>query len=319
MQMTRLGRLAHEMREIRFLADLRKYSPEEMIREYGAQTRRLFAAAAQTKRPIITVVPVHQERGDIAASLYSIARAGSIAIVASNNSTDGTQEIARAMGAEVVEANHGRKMGATQAGIEHAVLKYDAKRLLFTDADTLVPDTWARIMDGALQGMDKGEGAMACGDSLVWHGKEGADPGNRIAHVLYNLVVLRNALRRSFSRPPYGIARGHNYGLSLDRGGAVAAAIKALPADRFVEPGKVADDTLIAETLRERQGTVVQGVLNVGAWVLTRGDRLTGTAAALAVFMRLKDYDQATAAAYQRQFEAEVKPDLVSTRSAKDQ
>ena len=314
--MIRLNALAHEVREIRFLAGLRRFTLEEMLRQYGAQTRALFAAA-QAEAPIITVVPAHQEGYDIAACLYSIARAGSLAIVVSNNSTDGTQEIARAMGAEVIEANNGRKMGATQAGIAHAVEKYDARRLLFTDADTLVPDTWASTMDGALQAMDKGAGAMACGDSVVWHGKAGADPGNRVAHMLYNSVVLRNALKRSFSNPPYGIARGHNYGLSLDKDGGVAAAIGGLPADRFVEPGKAADDTLIAETLRAREGTVVQGVLDAGAWVLTRGDRLTNTAAALAVFLRLQDYNQATAAAYRQQFEAEAEAALVGAHSAK--
>lgn len=305
MRLVHPAALVQQAQELRFLSGLRQLTPEDLVAQYGPDTRQYFEAAKNSEDRIITIVPAHNEREDLPAALCALAWAGTLAIVASNKSNDGTQDIAAAMGADVIEANDGMKMAATQAGMLHAMKEYGARRFLFTDADTLVPRAWARIMDRALRELDHGMGAMACGDSIVWHGKKGAEPGNWKANLLVNGVTVRGALRRWWTSDSDGIARGHNYGLSLGQSNGLVEAICSLDPGLFVEPGKTADDELIAQTVRHYEGARVGGVLAVGAWVLTRGDRLTDPDAAWKFFRNRISYAEATAASYQTQYAAE--------------
>ena len=104
------------------------------------------------------VIPAHNEQALIAATLRSVAAAAADAIranepyevvVVDDASTDRTAEIARAAGARVVPANVRQIAAARNAGARAA----HGDRLIFVDADTLLPPATLRA---ALRALDAG-------------------------------------------------------------------------------------------------------------------------------------------------------------------
>jgi glycosyltransferase involved in cell wall biosynthesis len=110
---------------------------------------------------VYVVVPARNEETTIAASLAAIDRAiealGDEAppvrvIVVLDRCTDGTEDLARASGAECVISTIGRVGGARRLGIERALAVSAAGRhipldrvwIANTDADSAVPTTWLR-------------------------------------------------------------------------------------------------------------------------------------------------------------------------------
>lgn len=95
-------------------------------------------------QPFISVIiPAFNESGSIAKTLRALSaqsyRGEYEVIVADNGSTDDTREIARRNGARVVMENHVKSAaGARQKG----ALGAQGQILLFTDADTIVPENW---------------------------------------------------------------------------------------------------------------------------------------------------------------------------------
>jgi glycosyltransferase involved in cell wall biosynthesis len=110
---------------------------------------------------VFVVVPARNEEATISASLAAIERAARAlgdeappvhVIVVLDRCTDGTEEFARASGADCVVSTIGRVGGARRAGVERALAvstergrtPLDRIWIANTDADSTVPVTWLR-------------------------------------------------------------------------------------------------------------------------------------------------------------------------------
>ncbi len=115
-------------------------------------------------RPVSIVIPAFNEEALLPRTLTHLqaslreAGIGARIVVTDNNSTDGTAEVAKRFGAEVVfepinQIARARNAGAAQAGGEF---------LIFIDADTLVPSATLRQAVDALE-----SGEVCAGGALV--------------------------------------------------------------------------------------------------------------------------------------------------------
>ena len=102
------------------------------------------------------VVPAYNEEAELPQSLPSFkaameasGRRGEL-VVADNNSTDRTAEIAREHGARVVFEAHNQISRARNAGARDA----EGKHLVFVDADTLIPP---ELLAAALANLESGK------------------------------------------------------------------------------------------------------------------------------------------------------------------
>ncbi|MHA7619282.1 glycosyltransferase family 2 protein [Cellulosimicrobium cellulans] len=103
--------------------------------------------SATTLPRVVVVVPAHDEAAALPTTLASVraqTRPADRVVVVSDRSTDGTVEVARRLGAEVVETvgNTGRKAGA----LNQALREVEAENVLVLDADTTIAPTF--VEDG---------------------------------------------------------------------------------------------------------------------------------------------------------------------------
>jgi len=132
------------------------------------------------------IVPTLNERDELAATLFGVGReAGVEVIVSDGGSTDGTLEIARLFGAEVVcgPASRGRQLNAGAARARGGTL-------LFLHADTRLPPGYGDVIRRVLAQRHTSAGAFTLAI-------EGAAPGLR-------LVEATVALRSRRLGRPYG-------------------------------------------------------------------------------------------------------------------
>lgn len=105
---------------------------------------------------LTVLIPAHNEADCIAAAIGgAVAQRPDRVVVVSDNSTDGTPEVARAAGAEVFETvgNTARKAGALNQALDR--LLHDAQdedRVLIVDADTVIADRFAEVAEAVLAG-----------------------------------------------------------------------------------------------------------------------------------------------------------------------
>ncbi len=111
------------------------------------------------------IIPAHNEAALIGATVRTLRQAiddlalNAEVIVVNDNSTDATGDIARAAGATVLDVSL-RQIGAVRnAGALHA----QGERLVFVDADTLVPQPTITAGFAALD-----RGAIAAGCHVAW-------------------------------------------------------------------------------------------------------------------------------------------------------
>jgi glycosyltransferase involved in cell wall biosynthesis len=289
------------MADIRRTAAIRRQSGADIVRVHGDFTRQQFAAAKKRRGGVVAVViPCHNEAEDLPGTLLSIARAGNaVPIVVDNTSTDNTAQVARDMGAVVLDQPTGKKMAATQSGFVYAAHKLSAKVILFTDGDTLVLPDWAQGMASKLTAADKGKGVAMFGPSVAMFGSSRlADLATTGLNLTYKVMHARRG------EPP--IAHGHNYGLLPDAAGAMEAALLALNPDAFVWPtDAVPDDYLIRQAMIEAGATVV-GSHFLDVAVLTRNDRIHTISQVVAIGRGNKSYFDHLADSYATQYGAHV-------------
>lgn len=255
--------------DIRRTAAIRRTGGQAIISQHADATRQQFAEAYRREGGVLPVViPCHNEADDLPGTLLALARSGNVLpVVVDNNSSDQTVQVALDMGAVLVEQHKGKKMAATQAGVAYASHELGARRVLFTDGDTLVLPTWGDTMDSTLTRLDGGQGAAIFGPSLAAFGKSKfADLAASGLNLMYKVMHER--------RGELPVAHGHNYGLSLDAEGAMEAEIMALHPDSFAWPGDEAPDDFLIRQAVHRAGAVVVGSHLLDMAVLTRNDRV---------------------------------------------
>ena len=110
------------------------------------------------------IIPALNEAENIGAACLSAAGAHEV-IVADGGSVDGTVELARSLGARVIETERGR---GAQMDAGAAVATGDA--FVFLHADTTLPEGWARAVEAALgrNGVAAGAFCLAIGSPRSW-------------------------------------------------------------------------------------------------------------------------------------------------------
>lgn len=104
---------------------------------------------AETALPVAVVVPVLDERENIAAVLASLAGRAAQVVVADGGSQDGTPVLAQAHGAIVITSERGR---AIQMNAGAAALAPGWRVVLFLHADTRLPAGWSEAIGQAVRG-----------------------------------------------------------------------------------------------------------------------------------------------------------------------
>lgn len=293
----------HKRLEAISLRALRHMDGQEIIRRFGSETKRIFT---RNKPAVPVIIPSRNEERDIPSCLAALARSDVpvLPIVVVNCSNDGTRERAEAMGALVVEINGVKKMGATQKGIatalEQAIWPDEHHIILFTDADTLVPKGWARIMSRHLRrSLDRlpGNGAAVYGSSIFLDGPSIAADLGQCVHAF--VLDIWQFLKRASP-----LVRGHTYGLALDGAGRIVDTINAMDPVQMYR-----DDVTVYEGIRD-QGVPIVRCLHPSAIVRTRGDR-AHSFKELMQNLYEQGYEKST---YDKQYDLSACPDAKRTR-----
>jgi glycosyltransferase involved in cell wall biosynthesis len=247
----------------------KRASTERRQSRYRTFTRARFAAARNAgDQTIYVIIPCFNEARHLPSALVALARSdNALPIVVDNHCTDNTADIAEDMGAVVISQPTGKKMAATQRGIDYVLNQRGCRRMLFLDGDTMPLPNWATSMDRMLRYLDTGEGAAVFGTSIKMFGLSHlANTAATTASLFF--TYLRHA------RHETPIANGHNYGLSFDNDGVMAKKINKLDKNVFAGSGNdVPDDAQILLCVQTTPA-VVRSAHASNTWVVTNNDHL---------------------------------------------
>ncbi len=248
------------IQEFRYLYNLQSYDGGILTERAGDATARAFGDIANNPNALPVVIPVRNEEETLPATLICLARAEALPIVVDNESEDRTVARAERMGAIVLHAPSVAKMGATLKGIEYSLGVRQATQVGFTDGDTLVPHTWAHVIQERLAGR---------AGSAAFFGHSFLTPASHLAaNVLNNFQrSARNAKRVWHGLKPW--AYGHNFALQFDAEGTLYDALRTLNPNLFQ-----GDDTAIRDRAIQARAAVF-GSMSLSTTVLTPGDRIT--------------------------------------------
>lgn len=246
---------------------------QTILARYGEATRERLQAWQHMDGVADVLVPTRNGAGDLPRLLASLARQD-VPVhvwVAPNNCTDGTADVAAALGARVVEAPAG-KLPATKAGLRAIEQHHGLRLMLLTDDDVVHQPRWARTMTAIARRLDE-RGAKPVGvygSAVFVAGHSVAIDALRTAYD-YALDLKKRMLGRMAT------ARGYNMLLGFDTAGRLRDAINALPDDLY--PG---EDTAIGDTVVACDGRV-SGCLDPRAIPSTCNDRVSTVAEFLAM------------------------------------
>ncbi|GEM_PF-949443 len=115
-------------------------------------------------------IPAHNEAKNIRRTLRWLPKHGVIPIVLPNWCTDNTADIARGMGALVIESDEPGKLPAIQKGMREALGKRAREPFITLDADTrpLMPRRWAAAMLAARAVCPPNAPGVAVGPSVYF-------------------------------------------------------------------------------------------------------------------------------------------------------
>lgn len=183
---------------------------------------RVPRPAHQPKLRFIVLVPAHNEELVIATALHAIMadrRPHDLVLVVADRCTDRTAEIARSIGASVLERGPDEPAGraaARQAGLEHArALEWDA--VLMLDADSVIEPGFFAACDRAMA-----SGAQAIqARSESGHGRTLAQEASLAAFTLQGITIPRGRDRLGVS------VRLRGTGMAIRRDVALAHRFRA--------------------------------------------------------------------------------------------
>lgn len=259
------------LRTLKTARALRSATPDRLVNDEAVSCRKQFA-------PVYGSIPVlicaKDEAGDLPATLVSLARAEArvVPIVVANGSSDKTAEIAADLGAAVVELPDAGKAAAFAAGLNYATSELDARRILATDADTVVGKYWPEAMIKQVGRIDEHRGGIAIGGVLIHHGpSKSTDALRSIA-----LAAKQAANVKRGSRPG---ARGSNLGLQLTDD--IAETIAKIPGEEFI-----AHDRALVTAVLSAGGEAIVDFADKTV-VATKGDRYRSVGEYLSAALRL--------------------------------
>ncbi len=190
------------------------------------------------------IIPTYNESDNIAAAIgalsaQNVLRADCEIIVADNNSSDGTVEVARLAGADrIIAADFANPNSARQMGAEKAV----GEIIAFLDADSQPPEFWLRKIEENL-----GQADVYAVSGPYEYDLDGIK--KRLADFYWHTLVTK--IPRCFDfifRKKSGVILGGNFAVRRE----VFAKIGKFPTDIFW-----GDDAAIAMLISRRAGKVV--------------------------------------------------------------
>lgn len=159
--------------------------------------RRVLQHGSKAIRRIVVIIPAHQEEATIAQTIESVkaqTQLPTMTIVAVNNCTDRTEDVARENGAYVFKAqpNKQKKAGALNLTLDY-VMRYlrNTDAVLVMDADTTLSTDFIRTADARLHGSVGGVGGAFIGrdsESII-------GTLQRMEYYRYRRDIVRNGER----------------------------------------------------------------------------------------------------------------------------
>jgi biofilm PGA synthesis N-glycosyltransferase PgaC len=131
--------------------------------------RSIIHRAPQNERRVIVLIPARNEAASIAATIHSVRTqsvAPTVIVVAANNCSDDTEEVARSSGALVflAEPNKDKKAGALNLALEYIMeVLTDDDGILVMDADTTLSHNFIETAKTRLNGDVGGVGGAFIG------------------------------------------------------------------------------------------------------------------------------------------------------------
>ena len=234
---------------------------EQVMSAYGDQMRGAFLdRSPESSVPVM--ICAHNEAEDLPRLLYALSLHRDLPIkpyVINNNSTDGTEDIAKEAGAVVVTEQNPGLMHALHRGFAEAQTIFpNSPVMLLTDADTFPPSQWASAMYSRLQQLPDTSGGQVIGP-VISHGSLTRDL-SRTA-----LMFARDARRMRTALPR---AHGPNNAIKFDVYGRIAEGL----TDKLDTNIALNTDTAVRDVIYQSGGRVV-GTINPDAVIFMRGDR----------------------------------------------
>ena len=227
---------------------------------------RVFGTSANLQTTPV-IIPARNEVAKIGRTLDSLAsQSGNILpLVIVNGADDGTADIARGMGATVLESAEG-KMPAVQTGLEY-LGKQALEPFLILDADTM-PFTkyWSNQMSGLVLGQQPNQPALAWGP-YVYKGDL-----NPLLAGIFTATTMRVSWQDRHAELPRTI-RGGNTALFIKNSETLE---EILALDNFWPR----EDVALYDVMKKHSASHSVS-FHPDAWALTSGSRLRETMAAM--------------------------------------
>lgn len=239
-----------------------------------AQTTE-FCTARFDPNGMPVLITAYNEENDLPVTLVALARSDVplLPIVVNNYSVDRTPEFAEAMGAIVIDEAKPAKIYALETGLKFVAEELGNRRMLLTDADTIMSRRWANQMRACLE---RGGAVSAAAGTAISHAF-GSDKTSWLASSIRSVANL-GLFYQQYLRGLPAKGRGHNMGFQLED----TAGFRKLLADIDYED-ITRDDTQLMNGARA-QGAVAVRATHPHALVFSRGDRIPTTSAIFKAF-----------------------------------
>jgi glycosyltransferase involved in cell wall biosynthesis len=236
-----------------------RLSTGEFIQKYGGAIRSAFSTSIEEG-----AVPVLVCAWNEAEDLPKLLRALSLStvpvkpIVVDNNSTDGTGDLAKDLGAAVIFEKQQGIMHALISGFRRLDGNPNIQEFLLTDADSYPVPTWASGMKKSGNQIDNTSGGIIYGQ-VVYHGKLIRDTAHNVSEWLGDLISHGNN---------NVIARGANGFIKFGEKRAIANQLA-----NELNPNIILNsDMYVRDSVRNAGGTVKKS-FSPDTWVFSDGGR----------------------------------------------
>lgn len=242
---------------LRLLRDSR-LSQKDFLNKYTNVIKKAFPESLDNNT-IPVLICAHNEEKQLPLLLHALSKSSASVkpVVVNNHSTDDTGDIARSLGAEVIEEPIKGLMPALIAGFRY-LNKVRVSQFLLTDADTYPTTSWASTMNKLAGSIDPDSGGVIYGQA-IYYGEPLRDLARTTSEMLGDLIYLAHHKV---------VASGPNGFIKFGENGQIATQLTtrlnpniALSTDKYVR-----DQVIEA-------GGQVKKTMTPNTWVFARGDR----------------------------------------------
>jgi glycosyltransferase involved in cell wall biosynthesis len=248
----------------RQILDARLMGGEAFTTKYAEGVNNIFYPL-ENEIAVPVVIAARNEENDLPALLSSLAGNGIplAPLVVDSASTDRTPDFAKAFNASVITVDQPGKQIALSEGLRHIFeLRGFSEVILFTDADVVVPSTWAEILVNAIRSMSS-EVPRAVAGTVEYYedGKKG----------FKNALLTAMCLARDKKAWRAGAPRAHGNTMAIYPAGLKTVADAVVGLEHTHGPAKPKEDQAMFGVFREYGETMP--IFDPGARIIARGDR----------------------------------------------